>query len=160
MICQQPNSIFHISSDCTSGKTRNQQNPAINLNHFLLGAQLSISSASHLRHGFLVWFLLRVGPVHDHVTVPDLDPAAAEAPLGLRGGLVGLVLQEAEAAVLLLVVRGAVDDDIHQILCGNSRVTPPHIANCNSTSFSILPSDGHCPITVGLMPLKTNIEQR
>ena len=41
-----------------------------------------------------------------------LDAARLEPPLGERGALVRLVLEEAEAAVLLLVVGRAVDDHL------------------------------------------------
>ncbi len=30
---------------------------------------------------------LRISPVHDDVTAPDLDPAGPESPLGKTGGL-------------------------------------------------------------------------
>ena len=63
-------------------------------------------------HGVLVGLLLRVGPVDDDITAPDLDPARLQPALGQARSLVGLVLEEAEAAVLLLVVGGAVDDHL------------------------------------------------
>ena len=43
-----------------------------------------------------------------------LDAARLEPPLGERCALVRLILQEAEAAVLLLVVGRAVDDHLPQ----------------------------------------------
>ena len=47
-----------------------------------------------------------------YVVLAFLDAARLEPPLGERSALVRLVLQEAEAAVLLLVVGRAVDDHL------------------------------------------------
>lgn len=68
----------------------------------------------HLGHGLLVGLLLRISPVHDDVASPHLDPAGAETALRQGRRLVRFVFQEAEAAVLLLVVGRAVYDDLDE----------------------------------------------
>ena len=85
----------------------------------------------HLGHCVLVRSLQRVGPVHDDVTVPSLDLSAAKTPgeeaimvestvessnlpFSMAGSLVGLVLQETKPAVVGLLVRIGINDDIHQ----------------------------------------------
>lgn len=73
----------------------------------------------HFRHGLFVGLLLRIGPIDYDVAAPHLDPARAQPTLGQRGGLVGLVFEKTEAAVLLLVIGGAVDDHLDQTGCAN-----------------------------------------
>ena len=65
-----------------------------------------------LGHDGLVGLLLRVGPIDDDITAPDFDAARFQPALGQRGGLVRFVFEEAEAAVLLLVIRRTVDDHL------------------------------------------------
>ena len=50
---------------------------------------LSSFLPSYLRHGVGVRLLLGVGPVDDDITVPDLDAARLQPPLGQRGALKG-----------------------------------------------------------------------
>ena len=45
----------------------------------------------------LIWFLLRIRPIYDNITVPNLDSSCLEPPLGKAGGFVGLILQEAKS---------------------------------------------------------------
>ena len=85
----------------------------------------------HPGHRVLVRSLQGVGPVHNDVTVPSLDLATAKTPreeklswwnrqwnlqqpFSLTSGLVRVVLQETKPAVVGLVVRIGVDDDINQ----------------------------------------------
>lgn len=70
-----------------------------------------------LSHDLWVRVLDRVSPLHSHYVAPDLDLAAHEAPPGLRCCLVVLVLQEAEASVLLLVIGLEVEDDVAEAFC-------------------------------------------
>merc|ERR1719334_1760871 len=65
----------------------------------------------------LIWFLLRIRPIYDNITVPNLDSSCLQPPLGKAGGFVGLVLKEAKSPVFLLVIRRTVDDDFPQTGC-------------------------------------------
>lgn len=71
----------------------------------------------HFGHGVVVRLLLGVRPVHDDVAAEDLDPARAQPALGKGGGLVGVVLEEAEAPILPPVIRGAVNDHLRKSGC-------------------------------------------
>jgi len=68
----------------------------------------------NLGHGFLIRFLLRLGPLHNHLRAPDLQVGAGDgAPCGRRR-LVAVVVQECKAAVELAgVVRRVVDDYVN-----------------------------------------------
>lgn len=76
--------------------------------------------APHLGHDLWVGVLDGVGPLHRHQAVPHLHLAAHEAAARLSGRLVVLVLQEAEASVLLLVVGLEVQDDVAQAFCSDT----------------------------------------
>lgn len=92
-----------------------------------------------LRHGLLIGFLKRVGPVNNDVTAPDACPATPNTMLCHRGWLVAVVFQKRKAAILLLrVIWRTVDDNVKQAiwkkkittcswanLGGGFRVQPP-----------------------------------
>jgi len=71
---------------------------------------------AHLGHDLGVGVLDGVGPLHRHQVAPHLHLAAHQPAAGLRGRLVVLVLQEAKAPVLLLVVGLVVQDDVAEAL--------------------------------------------
>lgn len=81
----------------------------------------SCCEAGHLGHGVAVGLLLGVGPVDDDVAAEDLDAPGAEPALGERGGLVRIVLEEAEAPVLSLVIWRTVNDHLRQAGCSAKR---------------------------------------
>lgn len=72
---------------------------------------------AHLGHDLWIRLSHGVGPLHSDRVPPHLHLAAHEAASGLRGRLVVLVLQEAEASVLLLVIRLVVQYHLLEALC-------------------------------------------
>ena len=71
---------------------------------------------SDLGHDLWVWLCDRVGPLYGDGVSPHLHLPAHQAPPGLGRRLVVLVLQEAEAPVLLLVIRLVVQDHLLKAL--------------------------------------------
>lgn len=71
----------------------------------------------YLWHGLLIWLFLRIGPINDDITAPNFDTTRLQPPFGQAGCFVRLVFQEAEPTILLVVVRGAIDDDFLQPRC-------------------------------------------
>ena len=59
---------------------------------------------NYLFHGFIIWLILRVGPINNDVALPDLGPAVGQLPLGCGSILVTVVLQESKPSVLQLRV--------------------------------------------------------
>ena len=57
----------------------------------------------------LIWFLLRIRPIYDNITVPNLDSSCLQPPLGKAGGFERLILEEAESAILFIIIRGGID---------------------------------------------------
>lgn len=72
---------------------------------------------TNLGHDLGVWLSNRVGPLHSDRVPPHLHFAAHQAAASLRCRLVIFVLQETEAAVLLLVIRLVVQYDLLETLC-------------------------------------------
>lgn len=73
---------------------------------------------SYFGHGLFIWFFLRIRPVNDDVTAPNFHATCSEPPLSQRSWFVGLILQEAEASVLLFVIRRTVDYHLCQASYG------------------------------------------
>ena len=69
-------------------------------------------TGAHLGHDLRVGVFDGVGPLHRNHVAPHLHLAAHKAAAGLGRCLVVLVLEEAETAVLLLVVWLVVQDDV------------------------------------------------
>ena len=53
---------------------------------------------SYLGHGLVIGFLLRVCPVNDNITAPDLDAASFESAFGQTGSFVRLVFKKTESS--------------------------------------------------------------
>jgi len=76
------------------------------------GRQITDVENFDLCHRLFVGLLLRIGPVDNYITAPDLDAPGLQPALGQTRRLMRLILQKAKATVFLLVVGRAIDDDL------------------------------------------------
>ena len=54
---------------------------------------------SYLRHGIVIGLFLRVSPIDNNITAPNLNTAGFQSALGKTSRFVGFVFQEAKSTV-------------------------------------------------------------
>lgn len=101
---------------------------------------------ANLCHDLWIRFSDRVSPLHGDGVAPHLHLPAHQAPPSLSGRLVVLVLQKAEAAVLLLIVRLVVQNHVLKTLCREKNTSDTNKPDWNG--FQIKTTTGNRPVTL------------
>ena len=57
----------------------------------------SRAKKSYLRHGIVVGFFLRVCPINNNITAPNLNTAGFQSAFGKTSRFVGFIFQEAKS---------------------------------------------------------------
>ena len=52
----------------------------------------------YLRHGLIIGLFLRIGPIHNNITAPNLDTASFQSAFGKTSRLMGFIFQEAKSS--------------------------------------------------------------